>query len=46
MIKNEKTTLENDSKFNIIYNVNHSFYKYYRGNKKLIIFVSNQSILF
>ena len=33
IIKKEKSTFENYSKSNLIYDVNHSFYKYYRDKK-------------
>ena len=46
IIKKEKPTLENYSKSNLLYDANHSFYRYYRDKKNLITFLSNQCILF
>ena len=37
MIKKKKSTLENYSISNLIYNANHSFYKYCRDSKKFNI---------
>ena len=34
IIKKEKSTLENYSKSDLIYNSNYNFYKYYRDRKK------------
>ena len=46
-IKKEKPTLDNYSKSNLIYDANHSFYKYYRDSKKLnnLSFKSKYSFL-
>ena len=45
-IEKQKPTLENYSKLDLLYDGNHSFYKYYRDRKNLITFLSDQSILF
>ena len=34
-LKKEKVTLENYCKSNLIYDANHSFYRYYRDRKKI-----------
>ena len=46
MIKKEALTLKNYNKLNLIYNCKYSFYKYYSERKNLIIFYSNQFMLF
>ena len=47
IIKKEKPTHENYSKSNLIYDANHSFYKFYRDSKKFnnISFKSKYSFL-
>ena len=43
IIKRKKPTIENYGKLDLIYDANHSFFKYYRDRKKFMTF---QSILF
>ena len=40
IVKKERAKLENYSKSNLLYDANHSFYRYYRDKKNLITFLS------